>query len=120
MQLSSAFGNRAARRDHSRAQRPFAPGSFPHRGPCAFVHPLAHRHGNMVNADEGSSWDALHAQYEMKRISRQDAYCLDGACTNWAGEFFSMIGPCISRAFETFDAKSILASGAATRGSMTE
>jgi transposase-like protein len=45
--------------------------------------------GTIVNADEGSSWDALHAQYEMKRINHQEAYSQDGACTNWAEEFFS-------------------------------
>jgi ISXO2-like transposase domain len=45
--------------------------------------------GTIVNADEGSSWDALHAQYEMKRINHEEAYSLGGACTNWAEEFFS-------------------------------
>src|SRR6202040_3355242 len=45
--------------------------------------------GTIVNADESSSWDALHAQYEMKRINHEEAYSLDGACTNWAEEFFS-------------------------------
>jgi ISXO2-like transposase domain/Family of unknown function (DUF5681) len=45
--------------------------------------------GTIVNADEGSSWDALHATYEMKRINHEEAYSLDGACTNWAEEFFS-------------------------------
>src|ERR1700674_3458051 len=39
--------------------------------------------GTIVNADEGSSWDALHAKYEMKRINHEEAYSLDGACTNW-------------------------------------
>jgi hypothetical protein len=45
--------------------------------------------GTIVNADESSSWDALHAQYEMKRINHEEAYSMDGACTNWAEEFFS-------------------------------
>ena len=45
--------------------------------------------GTIVNADESSSWDALYAQYEMKRISHEEAYSMDGACTNWAEEFFS-------------------------------
>ena len=45
--------------------------------------------GTIINADEGSSWDALHATYEMKRINHEEAYSLDGACTNWAEEFFS-------------------------------
>ena len=30
--------------------------------------------GTIVNADEGSSWDALHATYEMKRINHEEAY----------------------------------------------
>ena len=45
--------------------------------------------GTIINADESGSWDALHAQYEMKRINHEEAYSLDGACTNWAEEFFS-------------------------------
>jgi transposase-like protein len=45
--------------------------------------------GTIINVDDGSSWDALHAQYEMKRIDHGEAYSLDGACTNWAEEFFS-------------------------------
>ena len=44
--------------------------------------------GTIVNADEGSSWDALHATYEMKRVNHEEAYSMDGACTNWAEEFF--------------------------------
>jgi transposase-like protein len=45
--------------------------------------------GMIINADESSSWDALHAQYEMRRVNHEEAYSLDGACTNWAEEFFS-------------------------------
>jgi hypothetical protein len=45
--------------------------------------------GTIVNADESSSWDALHARFEMKRVNHEDAYSMDGACTNWAEEFFS-------------------------------
>lgn len=45
--------------------------------------------GTTVNADESPSWDALHARFEMKRINHEEAYSLDGACTNWAEEFFS-------------------------------
>lgn len=40
-------------------------------------------------ADEATSWDALHARFEMKRINHQEAYSFDGACTNWAESFFS-------------------------------
>jgi transposase-like protein len=45
--------------------------------------------GTTVNADEAGSWDALHGRFEMKRINHEDAYSMDGACTNWAEEFFS-------------------------------
>ena len=45
--------------------------------------------GTVVNADEANSWDELHRRFEVKRINHQEAYSLDGACTNWAEEFFS-------------------------------
>jgi transposase-like protein len=45
--------------------------------------------GTTINADEAGSWDALHERFEMKRINHEEAYSLDGACTNWAEEFFS-------------------------------
>ena len=47
--------------------------------------------GTVVNADEASSWDGLHAKFEMKRINHKEAYSLDGACTNWAEEYFSRL-----------------------------
>ena len=47
--------------------------------------------GTVVNADEASSWDNLHERFEMKRINHQEAYSLDGACTNWAEEYFSRL-----------------------------
>ena len=47
--------------------------------------------GTIVNADESASWDALHAHYEMKRINHQEAYSIDGACTNMAEEYFSRL-----------------------------
>ncbi|HUC60512.1 MAG TPA: IS1595 family transposase [Alphaproteobacteria bacterium] len=45
--------------------------------------------GTTVNADEARAWDELHDRFEMKRINHEEAYSLDGACTNWAEEFFS-------------------------------
>jgi transposase-like protein len=45
--------------------------------------------GIILNADEAGSWDELHKRYEVKRINHQEAYSVDGACTNWAEEFFS-------------------------------
>ena len=47
--------------------------------------------GTLVQADESPNWDSLHAQYEMKRINHQEAYSLDGACTNMAEEYFSRL-----------------------------
>ena len=47
--------------------------------------------GTIVNADEASSWDGLNAKFEMKRINHEEAYSYDGACTNWAEEFFSRL-----------------------------
>jgi len=45
--------------------------------------------GTTIQADEASSWDALNLSFPMKRINHQEAYSLDGACTNAAEEFFS-------------------------------
>jgi hypothetical protein len=45
--------------------------------------------GTVVNADDATHWNELQARFEMKRIDHQEAYSMDGACTNWAEEFFS-------------------------------
>ena len=45
--------------------------------------------GTVVNADESANWNELHSRFEMRRINHEEAYSLDGACTNWAEEFFS-------------------------------
>ncbi len=47
--------------------------------------------GTVVNADEASSWDGLHAKFEMKRINHSEAYSLDGACSNWAESYFARL-----------------------------
>ena len=47
--------------------------------------------GTLVNADEATGWNALHTKYEMKRINHQEAYSLDGACTNQAESYFSRL-----------------------------
>jgi hypothetical protein len=47
--------------------------------------------GTTVHADETAAWDGLHERFEMKRINHQEAYSLDGACTNWAEEYFSRL-----------------------------
>jgi hypothetical protein len=47
--------------------------------------------GTVLHADEAGSWDNLHERFEVKRIDHQEAYSQDGACTNWAEEFFSRL-----------------------------
>src|SRR5712691_5303602 len=47
--------------------------------------------GTTLNADDATSWNDLHARFEMKRIDHNEAYSMDGACTNWAEEYFSRL-----------------------------
>ena len=47
--------------------------------------------GTIVQADASPNWDDLHASFEMKRINHEEAYSLDGACTNMAEEYFSRL-----------------------------
>jgi hypothetical protein len=47
--------------------------------------------GTVVHADEAASWDNLHERFEVERINHQEAYSLDGACTNVAEEYFSRL-----------------------------
>jgi hypothetical protein len=47
--------------------------------------------GTVLDADEAGSWDNLHERFEVKRINHQEAYSLDGACTNQAEEYFSRL-----------------------------
>lgn len=45
--------------------------------------------GTVINADESNAWNDLHARFDMKRINHEEAYSLNGACTNLAEGFFS-------------------------------
>ena len=47
--------------------------------------------GRVVHVDEAGSWDNLHERFEIKRINHQEAYSLNGACTNMAEEYFSRL-----------------------------
>lgn len=47
--------------------------------------------GSVIQADEASHWDALHAKYKAFRINHQVAYSLDGACTNQAESFLARL-----------------------------
>jgi hypothetical protein len=46
--------------------------------------------GMVVHADE-ATWDQSHERLEIKRINRQAAQCLDGACSDMATEPFSRL-----------------------------
>lgn len=55
---------------------------------------LAREHiapGTTVHADEAGHWDKLAARFPIKRINHQEAYSLNGACTNGAESFFSRV-----------------------------
>ncbi|MGO9527091.1 MAG: transposase [Verrucomicrobiia bacterium] len=45
--------------------------------------------GTTINADEAGSWDKLNDRFEVHLINNEEACGNDGACTNWAEEFFS-------------------------------
>ena len=62
---------------------------FRSEGQALNLHPSRIAKGTIVNADESANWNELHGRFEMKRINHEEAYSLDGACTNWAEEFFS-------------------------------
>jgi transposase-like protein len=47
--------------------------------------------GTVLHADESSVWNELHARYEMRRINHEEAYSLNGACTNAAEGYFSRL-----------------------------
>jgi transposase-like protein len=47
--------------------------------------------GSTVHADEASSWEALHAHYDVRRINHSQAYSVDGVSTNQAESFFSRL-----------------------------
>ncbi len=47
--------------------------------------------GSTVHADEAGHWDKLAAHFPIKRINHQQAYSMNGACTNQAESFFSRV-----------------------------
>jgi transposase-like protein len=56
----------------------------------AFVESVV-AHGSVIQADEAAHWDALHAKYKTFRINHQQAYSLNGACTNQAESFLARL-----------------------------
>ena len=55
------------------------------------LHSRFTREDTVARADEAVSRDHLHERFEVKRINHQEAYSLDGACTNMAEEYFSRL-----------------------------
>lgn len=49
------------------------------------------RHGTIIYADDAAAWDPLHAMFIVKRINHQEAYSLNGVCTNGAEGYFSRL-----------------------------
>lgn len=47
--------------------------------------------GTVLNADDATGWNGLHAKFEMKRINHQEAYSDGEACTNQAESYFSRL-----------------------------
>ena len=47
--------------------------------------------GSIVNADEANAWNALHGKFEMRRINHEEAYSMDGGCTNDAESYSSRL-----------------------------
>lgn len=47
--------------------------------------------GSTILADESSSWDDLHARYEMGRVNHSVAFMDKGVCTNMVESFFSRL-----------------------------
>ncbi len=48
-------------------------------------------HDTIPHADAAPAWNDLHARFEMKRIDHQQAFGLDGACTNWVESNFNRL-----------------------------
>ncbi len=61
----------------------------------AFVEKLV-TPGSVIHADEASHWDILHTKYATRRINHQEAYSLNGACTNQAESFLARLRRMVS------------------------
>jgi len=47
--------------------------------------------GTILNADESSAWNSLHARFDMRRINHSIEYANGDTSTNWAESFFSRL-----------------------------
>ena len=60
---------------------------FRTEGQASEFHPVAGRQGNGCQRRHVAELERAAQPYEMKRINHEEAYSLDGACTNWAENF---------------------------------
>lgn len=67
------------------------PGVFASEGAAASWIKSRVQKGTVIHADEAPSWNNLHSRFEMRRINHEQAYSLDGACTNWAESYFARL-----------------------------
>lgn len=49
------------------------------------------RRGTIIFADDAAAWDPLHSMFVVKRINHQEAYSLNGICTNGAEGYFARL-----------------------------
>lgn len=55
------------------------------------LHSFALASRNERHADEAVAWDNLHEYFQVKRIDRQKAHSLNGACTHMAEEYITRL-----------------------------
>jgi hypothetical protein len=65
------------------------PAVFNSKSQVASFGRASHANGTVVHADEATSRDRSHERFEVKRINRQAAYRIDGACADMAAKRFS-------------------------------
>ena len=67
------------------------PAVFRTEGAALVLDQSAHRQGNGRQCRRSRVMGRPARPFEMRRINHQEAYSLDGACTNWAEEYFSRL-----------------------------
>ena len=78
-------------RDSSGARRQFRPRGFQFGSQAASFIRARIAKGTVVHAGEAATWDNSHERFEVKRSNHQEAYRLDGACTDMAEEYFGRV-----------------------------
>ena len=75
----------------SRAWRQFGCRGIRNGKPGCGVYPCARRKGNCPQRRRSFGMEWVHGRFKVKRINHQETCSLDGACTNWAEEYFSRL-----------------------------